>query len=157
MQTHPFARCCVLLGVIAQSLKPVKRSTTCKRVQQVPTLSGQQFWELLRPFARSLSNGDGDVNENGKTAIGFFFSKTTTLHGHQAFLYISLPLLHVLSRFMEDVNKRQRIFLSLFKIYMRTHLEIMRHWKSTLMLTRKRLETGDISRRHDWFPCEMYL
>ena len=31
----------------------------------------------------------------------------------------------------------------------------MRHWKSTLMLTRKRLETGDISRRHDWFPREM--
>ena len=67
---HPFARCCLLLGVVAQSLKPVKRSTTCKRAQQVPTLSGQQFWELLRPFARSLSNGDGDANENGKTAIG---------------------------------------------------------------------------------------
>ena len=67
---HLVACCCVLLEVVAQSLKPVKRSTTCKRAQQVPNLSGQQFWELLRPFARGLSNGDGDVNENGKTAIG---------------------------------------------------------------------------------------
>ena len=114
------ARCCVLLGVIAQSLKPVKPSTSYKQAQQVPNLSDQQFWELLRPFARSLSNGDGDVNENGKTAIGFFFSKTTTLHVHQAFLYISLPLWHVLSRFMEDVNKRRRIFLSLF-LNLRAH------------------------------------
>ena len=36
---HPVACCWVLLGVVAQSLKPVK---------------GQQCWELLRPFARSL-------------------------------------------------------------------------------------------------------
>ena len=56
---------------------------------------------------------------------------------------------------MKDVNKRRRILLSLFKIYVRTHVKIMRHWKSALMLTRKRLETGDISRRHDWFPSEM--
>ena len=40
---HPSARCCVLLGVIAQSLKPVKRSATCKRAQQVPTLSANNF------------------------------------------------------------------------------------------------------------------
>ena len=46
--------CCMLLGVVTQSLKPVKLSTTCKRTQQVRTLSGQQSWELLRPFARSL-------------------------------------------------------------------------------------------------------
>ena len=31
----------------------------------------------------------------------------------------------------------------------------MRHWKSTLMLTWKRLETGDISRQHDRFPREL--
>ena len=41
----------------------------------------------------SLSNDDGDVNENGKNAIGFI-SKTTTLHLHHAFLYISLPTLY---------------------------------------------------------------
>lgn len=28
----------------------------CKRTQQVPTLLGQQCFELLRQFARSLSN-----------------------------------------------------------------------------------------------------
>ena len=41
----------------------------------------------------SLSNDDGDGNENGKKAIGLI-SKTTTLHVHHAFLYISLPSLH---------------------------------------------------------------
>ena len=47
---HPVACCCVLLGVVAQSLKPVKRLATCKRTQQLTTLLGQQCWELLRPF-----------------------------------------------------------------------------------------------------------
>ena len=89
-----------------------------------------------------------------KTAIGLDWQNNNFARA-SGFLYTSLPLLHVLSRFMEDVNKRRRIFLSLFKIYVRTHVEIMRHWKSTLMLTRKRLETGDISRRHDWFPREL--
>ena len=41
-----------------------------------------QSFRLTSP----LSNDDGDVNENGKTAI--------TLHVHHAFLYISLPSLH---------------------------------------------------------------
>ena len=46
-------------------------------------------------------------------AIGWI-SKTTTLCVHLAFLYISLPLLrdyngrYLISRFMEDVNKRRR-------------------------------------------------
>ena len=39
----------------------------------------------------SVSNDYG--NENVKKAIGLL-SKTTTLHVHHAFLYISLPLLH---------------------------------------------------------------
>ena len=68
----------------------------------------------------SFSNDDGDGNENVKTAMGLL-SKTTSLHVHHAFLYISLPLLHVttrtwkclISHFMEDVNKRRRNFLSL--------------------------------------------
>ena len=38
--------CCVLLGVVAQSLKPVKLLVTCKRTQQPPT--------MLRPFARGF-------------------------------------------------------------------------------------------------------
>ena len=41
----------------------------------------------------SLSNDDGDVNENGKKTIGLDW-QTTTLHVHHAFLYISLPSLY---------------------------------------------------------------
>ena len=41
----------------------------------------------------SLSNDDGDVNNNGKKAIGLDW-QTTTLHVHHAFLAISLPSLH---------------------------------------------------------------
>ena len=41
----------------------------------------------------SLSNDDGNGNENGKKAIGLI-SKTTTLLVQHAFLYISLPFLH---------------------------------------------------------------
>ena len=59
----------------------------------------------------SFSNDDGDGNENVKKAIGLL-SKTTSLHVHHTFLYISLPLLHatttwkcLVSRFMEDVKQ----------------------------------------------------
>ena len=38
---HPIACFSVLLGVVVQSLKPVKRLTTSKRTQQLPTLLGQ--------------------------------------------------------------------------------------------------------------------
>ena len=50
---HPVACCCVLLGVVAQSLKPVKLSNLlapCKRRNIV----SQHCWELLRLFERSL-------------------------------------------------------------------------------------------------------
>ena len=40
----------------------------------------------------SFSNIDGDGNENVKTATGLLI-KTTSLHVHHTFLYISLPLL----------------------------------------------------------------
>ena len=40
-----------------------------------------------------LSNDDGDGKEDGKKAKGLI-GKTTTLHVHHAFLYISLPSLH---------------------------------------------------------------
>ena len=39
--------CCMSLRVVAQNLKPVKLLATCKRTQQLP--------EMLRPFARSLT------------------------------------------------------------------------------------------------------
>ena len=41
----------------------------------------------------SLSNDDEDINESSKNAIGLI-SKTTILHMHQAFLYISLLPMH---------------------------------------------------------------
>ena len=43
-------------------------------------------------LVESFSNEDGDGNERGKKAIGLI-SKTTTLHVHHTFLYISLPSL----------------------------------------------------------------
>ena len=42
---------------------------------------------------RSLSNYDGEVNENGKKSIDLD-KQTTTLQVHHAFLYVSQPLLH---------------------------------------------------------------
>ena len=45
-------------------------------------------------FSRgSLSNDNGNINENGTKAIGLD-RQTTTLHVHHAFLFISLPSLH---------------------------------------------------------------
>ena len=41
-------------------------------------------------LVESFSNDEGDGNKNGKKATGFI-SKTTTLHVHHTFLYISLP------------------------------------------------------------------
>ena len=48
----------------------------------------ERLWAL-----GSFSNDDGDGNEDVKKAIGLL-RKTTTLHVHHAFLYISLPSLH---------------------------------------------------------------
>ena len=61
------------------------------------------------------------ATRTSKRTIGLL-SKTTTLYVHHTFLYISLPSLHdydvkcLISRFMEDVNKRWLIFLSLSKL-----------------------------------------
>ena len=70
----------------------------------------------------SFSNDNGDGNQDIKKAIGLL-RKTTTLHVHHAFLYISLPSLHDYEmkmpncKFMEDVNdKRWWISFSLFKL-----------------------------------------
>ena len=49
---------------------------------------------VTRRILGSLSNDDGgDVNKNGKKAIGLDW-QTTTLYVYHAFLYISLPSLH---------------------------------------------------------------
>ena len=47
------------------------------------------MWVYRREVATPLTfDNEGDVNENGKKAIGL------TLHVHHAFLYSSLPSLH---------------------------------------------------------------
>ena len=51
------------------------------------------FCTLLTRTIGSFSNDDGDDNQDVKKAIGLL-RKTTTLHVHNAFLYISLPSLH---------------------------------------------------------------
>ena len=48
---------------------------------------------MSREFKGSFSNDDGDGSEDVKKAIGLL-RKTTSLHVHHAFLYISLPSLH---------------------------------------------------------------
>ena len=55
-----------------------------RSVKDSPPPPFSVFQEILG----SLSKDDGDVNENGKN------DKTTTLHVHQAFLYISSRSLH---------------------------------------------------------------
>ena len=45
---------------------------------------------VFHAIIESVSNDDGDGNENGKKAVDLF-NKTTTLHVQHAFLYISLP------------------------------------------------------------------
>ena len=75
-----------------------------------------------RSQRRGLRN-DGDGNENVKTVIGLLI-KTTSLHTHplrflRTFLcrYFTITTRKCLiSRFMEDVNKRRRNFLSLSKL-----------------------------------------
>ena len=61
-----------------------------------PTLQRRQAGENSLRGGRmtigSFSNDDGDGNEDVKKAIGLL-RKTTTLHEHHAFVYISLPSL----------------------------------------------------------------
>ena len=61
-----------------------------------------------------------DGKENVKKQVDTI-SKTTTLHVHHAIMYISLPSLHdydvfcLFSRFLDNLNIRRRISLTLFK------------------------------------------
>ena len=67
----------------------------------------------------TLRSKDADGNENVKKTIGLI-SKTTTSHVYHAFLYISFLFLQdydvkmpiKILRFMEDVNKQRRNFIS---------------------------------------------
>ena len=84
-------------------------------------VSGVGYHESTSATIGSFSNDDGDRNENGKKKKGLI-NITTTLHVHHTFC--TFPCRHcttttwkcLLSRFMENVNKRRRIFLSLSKL-----------------------------------------
>ena len=51
------------------------------------------YYREMYQLIGSLSNNDGDGNEDWKKAIGLI-SKTATFHVHHDFLHISLPSLH---------------------------------------------------------------
>ena len=63
------------------------------RIQSLFIASLNLFREVSAETLGSFSNDDGDGNQDVKKAIGLL-RKTTTLHVHHAFLYISLPSLH---------------------------------------------------------------
>ena len=71
---------------------------------------------------RSFSSDDGDSTENVKKAIGLHSKTKTTLHVHHSFCTFlcrrctTTTWKCVIFRFMEVVNKRRRISLSLSKL-----------------------------------------
>ena len=78
--------------------------------------TGAECGKGLLQSSGSFSNEDGDGNEDVKKEIGLL-SKTTTLHVHHAFSYISLPSLHDYEvKMPKDVNKPRRVFHSLCKL-----------------------------------------
>ena len=76
---------------------------------------------VLNDLLGTLRSDDGDGNGNTTKAIGLI-GKTTILHVHHTFLYISLPSLHDYDVKMpnftltEEVHKRRRNFLSLSEL-----------------------------------------
>ena len=69
---RPFAHpsCCMLLEVVAQSLKPVKSLSTSKRTQQLPTC-----WEFLNINSGKRTKSGRDMAVL-KFSIFFFFIPT---------------------------------------------------------------------------------
>ena len=69
----------------------------------------------------TLRSNDADDNKNVKKTIGLI-SKTTTLHVHHTFLYIFSRLYTtttwkcLIARFVEDVNKQRRNFISVSEL-----------------------------------------
>ena len=57
----------------------------------IPFPIGSDFKVCVAVRIGTSRSNDADGNENVKKTIGFI-SKTTTLHVHHAFLYISLPV-----------------------------------------------------------------
>ena len=86
----------------------------CVSVSGIVTGNAPVSWA----FIGSLRCHYGDGNKNVKKLL-VKISKTTPLHVHHAFFYISLPSLHdydvncLISRFIDNVNIRRRISLTL--------------------------------------------
>ena len=78
---------------------------------------------LLGSVSNDNGDGDGNGNENAKKAMGLL-SKTTILRVHRICGFCTLLCRHcttttwkcLISRFMEDVTKRRRMFLSFSKL-----------------------------------------
>ena len=88
-----FAACSRVLARLA-SLDQIRE--LARRLVLISAIYSQSLVNYIPVFflsLGSLSNDDGDGNENGKKVIGLD-SETTTLHVHHSFLYISLPSLH---------------------------------------------------------------
>ena len=69
---------------------------TCQSKSQLRIHSGpvsDRYEVSLYELIGTLRSDDGDANGNARKAI-VLISKTTILHVHHAFLYISLPSLH---------------------------------------------------------------
>ena len=91
----------------------------CIIVPNRRTTSPEFFsWVRTRRLIGSLSSDDDDHNDDFKKTTGLMI-KTTALHVHHAFWYISLTSTarqrRKIWRFMEDVDILRRIFLHLFE------------------------------------------
>ena len=64
---------------------------------------GPIFFEFFCPSIGSLSNDDGDVNEDGKKAMGLDWQNNTFARASRFFVCISVPSLH-------DYNVKMPIF-----------------------------------------------
>ena len=80
----------LLENVDNKSLSAVRSGRKSCLVNMTVVLSWWRSRVRIIGTLRSFSNDDGDGNENVKKAIGLL-SKTTNLHVHLAFLYISQP------------------------------------------------------------------
>ena len=74
LSAHPVACCCVLLGVVAQSLKPVKLLATCK-LACVPSVSNRV---IARKFNRAGAKkkrwkGEGEGSHSPPPPPSFLF------------------------------------------------------------------------------------
>ena len=68
---------------------------------------------ILKSLVGSLSNDNGDVNENGKKSIGFNWQNNNLARASRFFVHLFAVTARQQreknSRFVEDVNTRQRL------------------------------------------------